>query len=521
MAPPTKPPFLPKEEAIERMKEAKLISDMTWLSLQLEEVDLQTRNAPPAPFTKWGGNIGSEARLLEELAKYKIGMNEGALCCVYKAMGDEAFKRGQYSEAARLYKSGTKCPTPNAETCWSNRCLALIKLKRYEAALRAHSMAGMLHYSMHGEGIDEYYVKYDYRVGLILKELGMYERAEYHLMRSFRIDPQKSEVTQLALAEVKAKMEALERQYKGRRRSREELDGRREADGNFMLSNEKIDMLFAAGVMPWDHGIPNILVAGRGSDDGDNNLDYDTDEDREKEGSMKDLFERFRKDHLENEQSEPDGGPVRYHYLMCQQCSKSKAAGAKLLKCLRCGVATYCSRECQKKHWPYHKPQCDLNSQSREQSLDSDALLHQLRSWTSRHRPSFTHSICFSLELLQDRTAFERKIVIHVLEHQPKAKRTAEKFKIVNTGAASFDVLEKINPVFSTLRDQRNHRNQEMQGKRSDFLGIAMYLLIAVSSKEFATNIVPVALTTDFEGEIPPPHWKEKMFWSINSGTTY
>ncbi|KAG9044236.1 hypothetical protein FS837_008594 [Tulasnella sp. UAMH 9824] len=485
MAPPTKPPFLPKEEAIRRMKEAKLISDMTWLSLQLEEVDLQTRNAPPAPFTKWGGDIGLEARLLEERAKYELGMSAG---------GDEAFKRGQYSDAARLYKSGTKCPMPNAETSWSNRCLALIKLKRYEAALRAYSMAGMLHHSMHGEGIDEYYVKYDYRVGLILKELGMYERAEYHLTRSLRIDPQESEVTQLALAEVKAKMEALERQYKGRRRSREELDGRRTADENFMLSNEEIDMLFAAGVMPWDHGIPNILVAGRGSDEGDNNLDYDTEEDHEKEGSMKDLIEQFKKDHLENQQREPDGGPVRHHYLMCQECSKSKAAGIKLLKCLRCGVA-WVILSVTRSRGDLTKPV--ILQDALQQGVSKEAL---------------------AISQATDRTAFERKIVIHVLEHQPKAKRTAEKFKIANTGAAPIDVLEKINPIFGTLRDQRNHRHQEIQGKRSDFLGIAMYLLIAVSGREIATNIVPVALTTDFEGEIPPPHWKEKMFWSINSG---
>ncbi|KIO27666.1 hypothetical protein M407DRAFT_232456 [Tulasnella calospora MUT 4182] len=203
---------------------------------------------------------------------------------------------------------------------------------------------------------------------------------------------------------------------------------------------------------------------------------------------------------------------------MCQQCSKSKATGAKLLKCLRCGIATYCSKECQKKHWPDHKPQCDLNAPNREQSMDSESLFHQLRSWTSRHRPTFTQNISFSLGLLQDNTAFERKVAIHVLEHQPKAKRTAEKFKIMHSGAAPIDALEKINPAFDTLRDQRNHQHQELKAKRPDFLGVAMYLLIAVSDEEIATNIVPVGLTTDFEGEIPPPHWKEKMIWSINSG---
>ncbi|KAG8925460.1 hypothetical protein FRC01_010140 [Tulasnella sp. 417] len=177
-------------------------------------------------------------------------------------------------------------------------------------------MAGILHYSLHGEGIDEYYVKYDYRVGLILKGLGMYERAEYH--------PQKSEVTQLALAEVKAKMEALENQYRGRRRSREELDGRRKTDGSFLLNDEEIEMLFAAGVMPWDYGIArqhfqDILVAGRDSGEGEEDISYDTEEDREREGSMKGLIEQFEKDHQENG---PDGSPD----LLQQRVSKEALA---------------------------------------------------------------------------------------------------------------------------------------------------------------------------------------------------
>ena len=37
----------------------------------------------------------------------------------------------------------------------------------------------------------------------------------------------------------------------------------------------------------------------------------------------------------------------------CDNCNKSAAA-----KCSRCGLARYCSKECQVSHWPKHRLEC-------------------------------------------------------------------------------------------------------------------------------------------------------------------
>jgi hypothetical protein len=41
--------------------------------------------------------------------------------------------------------------------------------------------------------------------------------------------------------------------------------------------------------------------------------------------------------------------------VVCSYCGKG---GAKLLKCSACKGAVYCSRDCQKRHWPKHKAAC-------------------------------------------------------------------------------------------------------------------------------------------------------------------
>ncbi|KAG1719280.1 hypothetical protein EDB19DRAFT_1786098 [Suillus lakei] len=46
---------------------------------------------------------------------------------------------------------------------------------------------------------------------------------------------------------------------------------------------------------------------------------------------------------------------VKTFGVQCTQCQKTLD---KLLKCSKCKGVWYCSKECQKKHWPAHKPAC-------------------------------------------------------------------------------------------------------------------------------------------------------------------
>lgn len=74
------------------------------------------------------------------------------------------------------------------------------------------------------------------------------------------------------------------------------------------------------------------------------------------------------------------GNPPRYHMRDCplrylqgttdqnevslldfRPCRSLMCPGAhvdKIRKCSRCGQASYCSKDCQKQHWPLHKQQC-------------------------------------------------------------------------------------------------------------------------------------------------------------------
>ena len=43
----------------------------------------------------------------------------------------------------------------------------------------------------------------------------------------------------------------------------------------------------------------------------------------------------------------------------CTSCgSKTDKNGKALSRCARCKLRSYCSKDCQKKHWPEHKAEC-------------------------------------------------------------------------------------------------------------------------------------------------------------------
>jgi hypothetical protein len=48
---------------------------------------------------------------------------------------------------------------------------------------------------------------------------------------------------------------------------------------------------------------------------------------------------------------------VRKPKTQCYRCAKPKGTG-KMYKCVKCKIATYCCRKCQKAHWHEHEDQC-------------------------------------------------------------------------------------------------------------------------------------------------------------------
>ena len=51
-----------------------------------------------------------------------------------------------------------------------------------------------------------------------------------------------------------------------------------------------------------------------------------------------------------------------YEELEGEYCRRCGTAGVKMLRCSQCKQAKYCSRECQKKHWKYHKGSCGAST---------------------------------------------------------------------------------------------------------------------------------------------------------------
>ena len=47
-----------------------------------------------------------------------------------------------------------------------------------------------------------------------------------------------------------------------------------------------------------------------------------------------------------------------HKHALCLKCLQPAPADARIMKCAKCGVAPYCSKQCQVKDWSMHKQQC-------------------------------------------------------------------------------------------------------------------------------------------------------------------
>ncbi|GFH53815.1 hypothetical protein CTEN210_10291 [Chaetoceros tenuissimus] len=72
----------------------------------------------------------------------------------------------------------------------------------------------------------------------------------------------------------------------------------------------------------------------------------------------------------------------------CYNCIKTEK-DVKLSSCSGCDLAAYCSRECQKAHWPKHKDTCKENSAARQQmdrtlTVSEKNVVNLFNQWVSK-----------------------------------------------------------------------------------------------------------------------------------------
>lgn len=81
--------------------------------------------------------------------------------------------------------------------------------------------------------------------------------------------------------------------------------------------------------------------------------------------------------------------PVSSQQIRCSFCSNS----GTLKKCLRCGEARYCGRDCQTKHWPIHKAECKRLAMALQKEPSAAAPETPLHGFTFDILPSMTPTL--------------------------------------------------------------------------------------------------------------------------------
>ncbi|OBZ75168.1 hypothetical protein A0H81_04959 [Grifola frondosa] len=113
-----------------------------------------------------------------------------------------------------------------------------------------------------------------------------------------------------------------------------------------------------------------------------------------------------------------------------------------LFRCSRCGCVNYCSPECQKVDWKYHKLSCSKISEFKrevQQLKDTDPEAAQMAlDWSKWHDRSYNHighAYMHALGLKRDPSRGRTHVVVSEVEYTPHASKDPRfKFRIVRCG---------------------------------------------------------------------------------------
>ncbi|KDQ49546.1 hypothetical protein JAAARDRAFT_42778 [Jaapia argillacea MUCL 33604] len=211
----------------------------------------------------------------------------------------------------------------------------------------------------------------------------------------------------------------------------------------------------------------------------------------------------------------PESNPkqtARKGLTQCQHCYKSQGGGVNLKKCGACGMAMYCSPECQKKAWPSHKVKCKLNQRSSTTVAYSDIKL--LRAFTAKHRPSLASYGLRALDLVLDPTRCLRDVLLINLANRPDSARSETSFYALS---AEIVPLEFFESNTEEMRGQLVQLNEEQ--KKLGMTGSFFVVLRCDGGDKFISNIAPVTFErASLRGLRPGMPWKAELMRKLNEG---
>ncbi|KAK7046383.1 hypothetical protein R3P38DRAFT_2688689 [Favolaschia claudopus] len=177
-----------------------------------------------------------------------------------------------------------------------------------------------------------------------------------------------------------------------------------------------------------------------------------------------------------------DGLPSHVH-PRCSHCLQvQRSYKTPLALCKACGMAMYCSKDCQVAHWPSHKSDCKTHKAERlrlAQKTGSDTAFTDLASWMRFHDATLKNCAIASMQL-PSFSHMERKAVFCVyLRHEPGDLSQPPHKRFVIGTARRGNFPDDINPM-SDLRGSLYLRYPQFCEEGRDEFGNNFYGVIRI-----------------------------------------
>ncbi|TFK20961.1 hypothetical protein FA15DRAFT_100458 [Coprinopsis marcescibilis] len=158
----------------------------------------------------------------------------------------------------------------------------------------------------------------------------------------------------------------------------------------------------------------------------------------------------------------------------CHWCSKKEEPGIKSFQaCGQCKEVIYCSKECQRASWPFHKTACQINAKAKKSGpLSESGTAKQVaafKKWHSLHLDSLKHAIVCALNLGKDPNNLSNGIVLVQVEPKPNQKDLPPKRQFTIVGGHTFTMEEAYimlaaqggKPILDSCKRESEHMRKK------------------------------------------------------------